>query len=224
MSKFTTCKYCHASVPFLELREQDFDVVTRAISAGSKTSAISEVEHFMRCSESEAKAWVGHLLNCIYAFPTSEADKKILDIVDRSFSHFTKPEHFTNYTHCDECQEHDNTFLKRTRETVRREDLGNVGWDPVTFTNAEGIAYLFPTLARYALIPGLWSTHDWYASQLLTHLSGGDHNNRFFAWCGSQQREAVFSLLNHLAATRMTEIENYLDGQELADALSTWKS
>lgn len=217
------CEYCRKSTPFLKVRESDFEAILKVLSNGSKTLAASELKHFAQCSDSEAGAWIDHLLDCMYAWPLSEADEEVLRAIDNAFAHVPKPEHFTNYMHCDECEEHDNTLRGRTRETLRRQDLGNVGWDPISFTNPEGIGYLFPALARYALLPNAWRDHDWYACQLLLHLSKEYVNNGFLAWCAPQRREAVYSLLEHLAATRLSGIEDSMYQRELRASLSAWR-
>jgi hypothetical protein len=166
------CEHCRALVPRLEVNDREFQAIVKALSDGSKTLAAAELRHFVQCRESEAQAWVDHLLTCAPAWPIARADQNVLDCIDQAFGGISKPEHFADYTHCDECAEHDNTLRRRTRETLRREDLGNTGWDPITFSNEEGIAYLFPALARFALLPDVWrQQHSWYGSQLLAHLS-----------------------------------------------------
>jgi hypothetical protein len=147
----------------------------------------------------------------------------VLRCIEQAFAGLSKPEHFTNHAHCDECEEHDQTLLARTRETLRREDLGNAGWDPIIFSSEEGIAYLFPALARFALLPDVWRQHSWYGSQLLSHLAWDGGSNRFLAWCSPGQRDAVYSLLMHLAETRRPAIEREGDENALLTALSGWR-
>lgn len=147
----------------------------------------------------------------------------MLRCIEQAFEGISKPEHFTNYTHCDECEVHDKTLRTRTRETLRREDLGNAGWDPITFSSEEGIAYLLPALARFALLPDVWRHHSWYGSQLLFHLSWDGGSNRFLAWCSPRQCDAVYTFLVHLAATRRLAIERGGDEDALQTALSAWR-
>lgn len=218
-----SCKHCGALVPRFEANDQEFQAVVKAISAGSKTIAAAELRYFVQCSESEAQAWVEHLLSCAHAWPSAEADQEVLRCIDQAFEGLSKPEHFTDHTHCDECEEHDKTLRRRTRETLRREDLGNAGWDPITFSSEEGIGYLFPALARFSLLPDVWSHHSWYGSQLLSHLSCDGGGNRFLAWCSPGQRDAVYTLVGHLAATRRSAIERGSDEDALLTALSAWR-
>lgn len=217
------CEHCKALVPRFVVSAEQFQAVVKALSDGSKTLAAAELRHFVRCSDSAAQAWVDHLLGCTYAWPSAEADRQVLRRIDEAFAGVSKPEHFTNYTHCDECAEHDKTLRLRTRATLRREDLGNAGWDPITFSSAHGIAYLFPALARIALLPDAWRSHSWYGGQLLFHLSYDGGSNKFLAWCSTRQADAVYELLRHMAATRYDAIARYGDEEALRASLDAWR-
>ncbi|GFE78656.1 hypothetical protein GCM10011487_06560 [Steroidobacter agaridevorans] len=209
--------------PRFDVNDEQFQAIVKAIAAGSRTIAAAELRHFAQCSEPEARAWVDHLLNCLYAWRSAEADEQVLRDIDLAFANIAKPKHFTDFSHCSECKHHDQTLRSKTRETLCREDLGTAGWDPVTFSSEEGIAYLFPALARFALLPDVWSGYGWYGSQLLSHLSYDGGSNRFLAWCSPAQRDAVYALLKHLSATRRFVIERGLDENPLEAALAAWE-
>ncbi|MBM0104190.1 hypothetical protein JM946_05510 [Steroidobacter sp. S1-65] len=218
------CEHCRALVPRFVVSDEQFQAIIKALSDGSTTLATAELKHFVHCKDEEAQAWMEHLLSCASSWPLAEADQQVLHQIDQVFGEVPKPDHFTNHTHCSECEEHDSTLRMRTRETLRREDLGSSGWDPLNFSSAAGIGYLFPALARFALLPDACSRrHDWYGSQLLFHLSFEAGSNRFLAWCSPRQANAVYDLLCHLAATRLHNIEDY--GQEalLRTALDAWR-
>lgn len=217
------CEHCGALFPRFVVTDEQFQAIVKALSDGSKTLAAAELKHFVRCKNEEAQAWMEHLLSCAAAWPLWEADQPVLREIDQAFGDVPKPEHFTEYTHCSECKEHDNTLRMKPRETLRREDLGNAGWDPVTFSSADGIGYLFPALARFALLPDAWRTHSWYGGQLISHLSYEAGSNRFLAWCSTRQASAVYNLLRHLAATRLHTIECYGDEERLRVALDAWR-
>ena len=78
-------------------------------------------------------------------------DASILASIDTEFGNLLRPEHFTNHAHCCECAEHDELLRSRDRDTLRVEDVCNPGWDPLCFCSPEGLAYFFPSLARFAL-------------------------------------------------------------------------
>lgn len=217
-----TCKYCAATVPDFVPQEDALQAIVRALCNGSPTIAASEMQYYARCAEREAKAWIDHLLQCAHSWPSTPLDDEILERIDQAFASVGKPEHFTDVTHCDECAEHDKTLRGAARETLSRNDLGNPGRDPITFSGADGIGYFFPALARFALLPDVWRDRDWYGIQLLTHLSWDAESNRFLRWCSGLQRAAVFSLLEHMAATRYATIEQCDVVDDLRTALKTW--
>lgn len=218
------CEHCGAPVPRLALAPPDFEAVVAALRNGSKTLAAAEVKHAAGCEEPEAAAWVAHLLSCLGAWPTAAADAPLLQQIEAAFAAIEKPEHFTNFHHCDECAEHDTTLRNRTRDTLRRQDLGNPGWDPLVFSSVEGIAYFLPALARFALLPDVWRDHEWYGCQILSHLCYEAERNRFLAWCSERQREAVYGLLKHLEATRGPDVQRLGCNEDLAAALSLWRT
>jgi hypothetical protein len=124
-------------------------------------------------------------------------DAQVVAWIDKAFAGSAKPEHFTDYTHCCECAEHDQLLIDRDRQTLRIEDVGNAGWDPICFCSAAGIAYYFPALARFSLAPPT-REFGWYGDQLMFHLTSGLLDNRFLQHCNAAQREAVAALLRRL--------------------------
>jgi hypothetical protein len=105
------------------------------------------------------------------------SDADILQIIKQAFAECRRPEHFTDYTHCEECAEHDEVLRSRDVDTLRIEDVGNPGWDPICFTTWEGFAYYFPALARLAFAEPEYAD-GWYGTVLLFHLVGDGRRNR----------------------------------------------
>jgi hypothetical protein len=60
------------------------------------------------------------------AWPTASTDEAVIQNITEAFSGIEKPEHFTNFTHCDECKEHDDTLRARTVETLQGQQRGQV--------------------------------------------------------------------------------------------------
>jgi hypothetical protein len=222
MKKTKACTKCDLEVIDFIPTESQFEAVTVALEKGSKSLAAAELKYFAQCADSEAQAWIAHLLSCTGPWSYA-ADQHVLVKVDEAFALVAKPLHFTDYTHCSECKEHDDTLRRRTRDTLRREDLGNAGWDPITFSSSGGVGYFFPSLARIALLPALWRDHDWYGAQLVSHLSRGGVTNDFLAWCLPHQCEAVAVFLEHLLATRMKELARYDLVDEVTTAIAAWR-
>jgi hypothetical protein len=156
------------------------------------------------------------------------SDAEILDLIGDAFSGCPRPEHFTNYTHCEECEEHDKLLRSRNPDNFSRQDAGHGGWDPICFISPAGFAYYFPALARLALEQGPeGANYDWYGNQLLFHLSSDLSAPQLVAHFSVKQREAVLAFLMHLGDTREDELTLYgcsLDDWNSAVTLWSGKS
>ncbi len=203
--------------------EGAFQDIILALRDGSRTLAVAELISLMTCEKLEAEVWIEHLLSCVYAWPLPEEDGVILTSIEQAFSGISRPDHFTNFTHCDECQEHDDTLRARTCDTLQRKDLGNMGWGPLSFCSEEGMGYYFPVLVRIALLPDAWRDHDWFLGMFLWHLSYEGNSNRFLCWCSPNQRETVYGFLRHCATTRMETLAYNSSDDELHAALAAWE-
>jgi len=135
------------------------------------------------------------------------------------FGHVPRPEHFTDYTHCCECAEHDETLRSRNPDTLTSEDV-RLGWDPLCFISPVGFQYYFPALTRLALE----GTGDsYFIDRLIFHLElDGRRNSRYLQFT-AEQRLFVVKLLHYLVETRAEEIENNLDSDPLFRTLEIWE-
>jgi hypothetical protein len=150
------------------------------------------------------------------------SDAAILAEIDAAFGSVERPEHFTNFAHCEECAEHDELLRMRDRETLCVEDVGNPGWDPICFCSPIGVAYYFPTLARLALAEQKPEQCDWYANQLLFHLYSGFTENAFFLHCSLVQRQAVARFVAHIIETRASIIDLYSAADDFLRCHKLW--
>ena len=150
------------------------------------------------------------------------SDHAILSEIDAAFEDVVCPEHFTDYWHCCECEDHDDLLRSRNRETLRIEDVGNPAWDPLCFCSAEGIAYFFPALARLALAEPTYG-YGWYGEQLLFHLSYGFRDNRFYVYCSPAQRRVIARFLAHLIETRADMIEEDASTDDFLRCHELWE-
>ena len=124
-----------------------------------------------------------------------------------------KPEHFTDYEHCEECAEHDETLLSSEIDTIGLAELGNPGWEPLCFTSAEGKKYFLPALVRLSLDT---VENEFYFGQFLFHLEGNGPNNDFYLSCNTKQREFVASFISHMIENYSEQIEmNYYTDEAL---------
>jgi hypothetical protein len=130
-----------------------------------------------------------------------------------------RPEHFTNYLHCEECLEHDQTLLNSTIDDIGMEELGNPGWDPMCFVEPAGFIYYFPALVRLCLE----STEEWsYIGQFLFRLIYDGPQNEYVLAFNDAQRDFVVRFLNYLLETRAELIMLYGEDDDLFTALRIW--
>lgn len=143
-----------------------------------------------------------------------------MDWVGESIKLFTapKPEHFTNFQHSCECEEHDETLRESSVDTIGLEELGNPGWDPMSFCTAEGLDYYFPALVRLSL--ETVDTDAFYFEQLLFHLEHGGPENRLYLHSTRQQSAFVASFLEHMITDYPTQLE---ENRCADDALRTYE-
>jgi hypothetical protein len=147
------------------------------------------------------------------------ADCAALELVRQAFQDCARPEHFTNFQHCEECAEHNQTLLSRTPDAITRQEVGNSGWDPICFVSSEGFRYYVPGLARLVIED---SPHgfDWYAAQFLWHLISDGPSNTRVKECSPMQRKALAAFVGHIIETRAEQ----LDKECLADdAVRAWE-
>ncbi|WP_266156908.1 hypothetical protein [Dyella silvatica] len=141
--------------------------------------------------------------------------------IDLAFGSCPKPDHFTNYTHCQECAEHDELLRSRTRETLVIQDVGNPGWEPLCFSSPEGIAFYMPSLARLAFAEPTYG-YGWYGDQLLFHLYSGGLHNTLYQYCNAEQRAAIAVLIGAMLESNFANIESTSSGDEFLRAHEIW--
>ena len=143
----------------------------------------------------------------------------LLQESEKLFGNVPRPEHFTNFTHCCECAEHDETLRNETPETLACEQL-QPGWDPLCFITPEGFQYFFPALVRLTLE----GTGDaYFIDRLIFHLELDGRGNARYLQFSPEQRNYVVRLLYHLVETRAAEIEQNLDSDALFRTIEIWE-
>lgn len=132
-----------------------------------------------------------------------------------------RPPHFTDFEHCAECAEHDATLQGSSIDDIGISELGNPGWDPISFCSAEGIAYYFPALVRLSLDTA--DKEDFYFEQLLFHLEYGGAENRFLKHCSALQRDFVARFVEHMIASYPGELENNMCATNALNTYELWQ-
>ena len=150
-------------------------------------------------------------------------DDEILQLIRSAFGSCARPAHFTDFTHCPECKEHDDVLLAHDVENLTREAAGSSGWDPICFTSPQGFAYYFPALARLTLAP-TDNERDWYGIQLVFHLQYEGRSNKLRKYCSLDQCSAVVAFLRHVIETRAELLDTYGYTEDALLALNAWTS
>ena len=150
-------------------------------------------------------------------------DAEVLSEIGVAFAACERPEHFTDFQHCCECAEHDELLRSRDRQSLRIEDVGNPGWDPLCFTSAQGLLYYLPALGRLALDEPTRDL-DWYVPQLHFHLTYKDAENRMLRAATPAQRRSVVQLLRHIIETRGELCDKWSCREDLLATAELWQS
>ena len=108
-----------------------------------------------------------------------------------------KPQHFTDYKHCCECAEHDQTLLAFDVDSIGLDQLGNPGWDPFCFSSPEGLLYYMPAIVRLTM-DTIDNRHESYLDQMLFHLIKDGPGNTLVTACNEEQRTFIAQFLEHL--------------------------
>lgn len=117
-----------------------------------------------------------------------------------------KPQHFTNYGHCCECAENDETLLAHDRDSIGLEQLGSPAWDPLCASSVEGLIYYMPALVRLTL-DTIDNPQETYIDQMLFHLIQDGEDNRLVLACSQEQRQFIAKFLEYLIDKHSAEIE-----------------
>jgi hypothetical protein len=150
------------------------------------------------------------------------SDDSLLGLIDAAFCGVGRPTQFHADLSDPEAADHDALLRSRNRQTLSFADVGNAGWDPMCDALPDAIAYFFPKLVRLALvIPA--NPFDWYAAQLLFHLSYKIHENAFYRYCNPQQKAAVAAFLAHIIETRAALLQEHACADEFQSALALWQ-
>jgi len=130
-----------------------------------------------------------------------------------------KPVHFTNYTHCSECAEHDEALRRVDVDSINLEVLGQPGWDPITFCTPEGFQYYLPALVRVSLES---VDSDFYFEQFLSHLDNDINAVRFFQFCSLKQREFIADFVAYMIEHYANQIDESLCADKALRAFEFW--
>ena len=134
----------------------------------------------------------------------------------------SKPEHFTDYRHCCECTEHDETLLAYDIDSIGLEQLGNPGWDPLCFSSPEGMIYYMPALVRLT-VDTIDNPRESYLDQMLVHLIKDGPRNSLVSACSEEQRKFIAQFLEYLISEHSEQIgEEAFASDDILRAHEIW--
>lgn len=138
-----------------------------------------------------------------------------------AFSDCKRPEHFTDYEHCEECAEHDEVMRSATLDTLDSVHLGGPGWAPFSFLTVEGFAHYMPRILELA-VTGKGNEHgDLFLSDILFQLVPGEEYDRFKNY-STAQRQAVLGALLYAKENCQEGLALYASEDDMEEAISYW--
>ena len=132
-----------------------------------------------------------------------------------------KPRHFTNYKHCEECEEHDQTLLNSSIDKIGLGELGNPGWDPICFSSAIGKQYYMPSFIRLSLET---MDDEFYFGQLLFHLEADGNGNELFLSCNQEQRAFIHAFVEYVILQYTEQLEANCYENEALKVQEIWSN
>jgi hypothetical protein len=152
-------------------------------------------------------------------------DGQVLAIIDQAFGSCRRPESFiVDWEASKECSEYEKRLRARSVETLTRNDVGDIGRDPLNFISPEGFLYFFPALARLALQEPAGNGSTWFGERLPAYLTNNLSKNKHLKACNEAQKRAVVTLLDHLKRTRFSHFDEWVGREDLRIALEIWSS
>lgn len=145
------------------------------------------------------------------------SDAELVGFVQRVFQSAPRPEHFTNSTHCPECEGHDELLRSRTWQTLTHRDVRST-WSPLGFLGPDGFRYWMPALVRLCLAGDEVDVVD----QLLRLIAAPDDER--LSHLTAAEREAVLRFLRHLGWWRLDVLGDSGSAQRLfVQVLQAWE-
>jgi len=132
-----------------------------------------------------------------------------------------KPPHFTNFNHCEECEEHNDTLCNSDVHSISLDELGHPGWDPICFCNEQGKRYYTPAFIRLSLAS---INDEFYFEQFLFHLNADGPQNTYYKSCCTAQRRFLADFIEFMINNYPNQIENSLCTDEALSAYEIWSA
>ena len=145
---------------------------------------------------------------------------ELIEQVREAFPDVECPPHFTDFRHCEECAEHDQTLQSFDPDSIGLDQLGNPGWDPMCFVSPDAFLYYFPALVRLTIHD---DGDDSYLDQFLFHVTYEGEKSRFFKHFNKKQREVTLVTLHYIKENMTQRVEAWMLKDELQGAIALWE-
>ena len=137
------------------------------------------------------------------------------------FSSFERPEHFTNYTHCEECAEHDVTLQQCALHDIGSNQVGTISWNPISLLTTDAYGYVMPRLIELSLNLELNMADEFILFDWLIYITPGPENNRGKGF-SKKQRLVILNTLKYIEKQIWPGIDENYHEEILHDAISVW--
>ncbi|MFC4820321.1 hypothetical protein [Dokdonella ginsengisoli] len=139
-----------------------------------------------------------------------------------AFAIFAKPEHSTNYSHCEECAEYDLLLRSVARTELTVAQIGTVAWGAIPFLTPQALAYYFPRLAELALRGERNVEGDSFVCQFLNQVLSQGKGSPQLSCLGSEHRLLVLRCMDFIADVHLEEIEAQCYADVLQESILAW--
>ncbi|ABM32633.1 hypothetical protein QRO11_08080 [Paracidovorax citrulli] len=154
---------------------------------------------------------------------TGTSKNAALLVLMDGFSGSLRPQAFNDFLNVDEefC-EHNALLQSRDHQSLTREDLGSVGWNPIGCMNVAGWRYWLPALGRIALSTDT-AGRGYFMWDLLVYLKNPESNPAFLSLT-QQEREAVARFLKEATPFVRENLEPEVEvGYDLKPVQLQWE-
>ena len=150
------------------------------------------------------------------------SSSQLIEELYDAFKECERPQHFTNYKHCWECFEHDQTMQNAALRTLSAKSMGTSGWGPLSFLTEQGFAHYMPRLIELALANETTEYDDPFVDLLVFQLSPDNGFDRFATY-NLRQSTAILNSLRYMLPGEILDVEDEILSEDITQAISYWE-
>lgn len=148
-------------------------------------------------------------------------NKKIIEEAYFDFSSFKRPEHFTNYGHCEECALHDAALQQCALRDIGSIQVGTISWNPISFLTTDAYGYVMPRLIELSLNLELNMANELILFDWLIYITPSPENNRGRGF-SKKQKLVILNTLKYIEKQIWPTVEENNYENILHDAKLSW--